>query len=61
MKTGIKFALQELSRHQPTEGCPGLVDYITRQNECHWRVYKHSNPGRRSYKLVAEGVQGISY
>ncbi len=57
MKTGIKFALQELTRHRPTEGYPGLVDYLTRQNECHWRVYKYSNPGRRSYALVAEGVQ----
>jgi hypothetical protein len=56
MKTGIKNALQELTRHWPTEGYPGLVDYLTRQNERHWRVYKFSNPGSRAYALVAEGV-----
>ena len=56
MKTSIKYALQELTNHRPTEACPGLVDYLTRQNECHWHVYKFYNPGRQSYTLVAEGV-----
>lgn len=56
LKTGIRFALQELIKLRPREGFPGLVDYITRHNERYWRVYKYYTPGRQTYVLVAEGV-----